>query len=385
LSWGKSSLGEKQVAARPRRRFIAAGFLIVVLLVFWLIAGTSADAEESRRQSSPAPSQTSAAAAPSPPLLAETPAAPGPAPAADNAPAVESPEPEPAKPEDRQKPDAAALALLETLPIKGRAPKSGYDRDEFGQAWADVDRNGCDTRNDILARDLSSLTFRSNESCRVTSGVLQDPYSGRTVEFTRGQETSALVPVDHVVALSDAWQKGAQQLTLEQRTLLANDPLNLLATTQRMNSQKSDGDAATWLPQNKSFRCAYVSRQISVKAAYSLWVTLAEHDAMERILADCPDEAAAASSLVEEPLAPAEPPAAKVPAAKAPARTPAPKADHAAPGGAAPSPAPARSVNCSDFDTHAEAQSWFDYYRPTMGDIGGLDADGDLLACVSLP
>lgn len=381
MSWGKNSLGEKQAAVRPRRRFIAAGILVVVLLVFWLIAGTSADAEESRGQSSPAPSQTSSAVAPSSSSpLAESPAAPSPEPATDNAPAVESPEQEPAKPEDRQEPDVAALALLETLPIKGRAPKTGYDRDEFGQAWADVDRNGCDTRNDILARDLDSPTFRSNESCRVISGVLQDPYSGRTVEFTRGQETSALVPVDHVVALSDAWQKGAQQLTLEQRTLLANDPLNLLATTQRMNSQKSDGDAATWLPQNKSFRCAYVSRQISVKAAYSLWVTLAEHDAMERILADCPDEAAAGSTLVEEPLAEAE-----APAAEAPARTPAPEADNAAPGGAGPQPAPARSVNCADFGTHAEAQTWFEYYHPTMGDIGGLDADGDLLACVSLP
>ncbi|WP_236777428.1 HNH endonuclease family protein [Arthrobacter crystallopoietes] len=374
---------------RPRRRFIAAGFLIVVLLVFWLIAGTSADAEESRGQSSPAPSQTPAAAVPTPPSLVEPSATGNPAPAKAPAPVDPSPEPESAEPLDRQEPDVAALALLETLPIKGRAPKTGYDRDEFGQAWADVDRNGCDTRNDILARDVDSPTFRSNESCRVISGVLQDPYSGRTVEFTRGQETSALVPVDHVVALSDAWQKGAQQLTLEQRTLLANDPLNLLATTQRMNSQKSDGDGATWLPQNKSFRCAYVSRQISVKAAYSLWVTLAEHDAMERILADCPDEAAAGSTLVEEPLAEAEAPAAtapaaKAPAAKAPTGTPAPEADNA-PAGAGPQPAPARSVNCSDFGTHAEAQTWFEYYHPTMGDIGGLDADGDLLACVSLP
>ncbi|NMR30813.1 DUF1524 domain-containing protein [Arthrobacter sp. SF27] len=355
-----------------------------MLLVLWLIAGTSADAEESRGQSSPAPSQTSAAAVP-PPTSAGSPTGPGSPPAKVPAPAERSREPEPVEPQDRQEPDVAALALLETLPIKGRAPKTGYDRDEFGQAWADVDRNGCDTRNDILARDLGSPSFRSNESCRVISGVLQDPYSGRTVEFTRGQETSGLVPVDHVVALSDAWQKGAQQLTLEQRTLLANDPLNLLATTQRMNSQKSDGDAATWLPQNKSFRCAYVSRQISVKAAYSLWVTMAEHDAMERILADCPDEAAAGSALVEEPLAQAGAPAAKAPAASAPARTPAPEAGNAAPGGAGPLPAPARNVNCSTFGTHAEAQTWFEYYHPTMGDIGGLDADGDLLACVSLP
>ncbi|WP_322786075.1 hypothetical protein [Intrasporangium oryzae] len=41
--------------------------------------------------------------------------------------------------------DGTALAALAQLPIKGRAPKTGYTRAEFGQAWADVNRNGCDT------------------------------------------------------------------------------------------------------------------------------------------------------------------------------------------------------------------------------------------------
>ena len=181
-----------------------------------------------------------------------------------------------------------ALDALATLPIKGRAPKTGYDRELFGQAWADVDRNGCDTRNDILKRDLTAISYVNSVPCKVKSGTLADPYTAKTINFVRGTTTSSAVQIDHVVALSDAWQKGAQQLSREQRTALANDPLNLQATDGPTNQQKGDGDAATWLPPSKAFRCEYVARQISVKATYGLWVTQAEHDAMARILGDCP-------------------------------------------------------------------------------------------------
>jgi len=181
---------------------------------------------------------------------------------------------------------AETLAVLETLDVKGRAPKTGYDRDDkFGTAWVDMDQNGCDTRNDVLARDLIAIT--SSDGCRVLTGTLSDPYTGTSIAFVRGQSTSSLVQIDHVVALSNAWQTGAQQLTAEQRYEFANDPMNLLAVDGATNSSKGDGDAATWLPPSTSFRCTYVSRQITVKAAYALWVTPAEHDAMTRVLATC--------------------------------------------------------------------------------------------------
>ena len=184
-----------------------------------------------------------------------------------------------------------ALAALETLEVKGRAPKTGYERAEFGPAWADVDRNGCDTRNDILARDLSDVTYREGtHDCVVHSGVLDEPYTATEIHFVRGQDTSTDVHIDHVVALSDAWQKGAQQLSPEERTAFANDPLNLLAVDGPANMQKGDGDAATWLPANRSFRCDYVSRQIAVKARYDLWVTQAEKDAKARVLDACPGQ-----------------------------------------------------------------------------------------------
>ena len=176
-------------------------------------------------------------------------------------------------------------ALLAGLEVKGRAPKTGYARDQFGENWKDIDRNGCDQRNDVLARDLHNA--EAPKGCKVLSGVLDDPYTGTTINFVRGQDTSVLVQIDHVVALADAWQKGAQQLSTERREQFANDPLNLLAVDGPANQQKGAGDAATWLPANKAFRCQYVSIQIQVKAEYQLWVTPAEHDAMDRELGRC--------------------------------------------------------------------------------------------------
>lgn len=193
--------------------------------------------------------------------------------------------------EQNSTPKGGAAETLERLAVKGRAPKTNYARAQFGDGW--TRKNGCDMRNIILNRDLTSSEL--NSECQVTSGRLNDPYTGETIAFTRGASTSAEVQIDHVVALSDAWQKGAQQLSAEQREALANDPLELLAVSGEANQQKSDGDAATWLPSNRSFRCQYVARQIAVKHKYTLWVTAAEKDAMKKNLAACPGEPLPAS------------------------------------------------------------------------------------------
>ncbi|MGN6446281.1 HNH endonuclease family protein [Amnibacterium sp.] len=191
---------------------------------------------------------------------------------------------------------SSALAVLATLQVKGRAPMTGYVRTErFGAAWLDVDRNGCDTRDDVLRRDLVDVT---GTRCTVRSGVLHDPYTGSTIRFTRGARTSSAVQIDHVVPLGDAWQTGAQGWTQAKRIELANDPVELLAVDGPTNEQKGDGDAATWLPPNKAFRCSYVARQIGVKHAYGLWVTPAEKAAMEQVLRSCPDVRAPVSTLV---------------------------------------------------------------------------------------
>ena len=142
----------------------------------------------------------------------------------------------------------------------------------------------------MLRRDLTNTTLDA-DGCTVLTGTLDDPYSTATIAFTREPEISEAVQIDHVVALSDAWQTGAQQLDSTTRAAFANDPLNLLATDGRLNQQKGDGDAATWLPPDRSARCGYVARQVAVKTAYHLWVTGPERDALAATLSACPGQA----------------------------------------------------------------------------------------------
>jgi hypothetical protein len=298
-----------------------------------------------------------------------------------------------AEPEPPSSPVAAAtgtaLATAQELTVKGRAPKTGYARDQFGEPWVDVDGNGCDTRNDILQRDLVDKTLRG-DGCTVQTGTLNDPFTATVIAFTRGQGTSSLVQIDHVVALSDAWQKGAQQWTAETRLKFANDPLNLLAVDGKANQQKGDGDTATWLPSNKPFRCEYVARQVSVKAKYGLWATQAEQDAMVRVLSECPDQPLATDSGVVMLDTAGAQPLVDLPAATSAAPAPAPTTPApGAPAPAAPAPAPA--------ETTAPAQAPADvYYKncdavraagaaPLYKDQPGystkLDRDKDGVAC----
>ena len=181
---------------------------------------------------------------------------------------------------------ALAKNVLEKLVVKGKSPLTGYSREEFYTNWPDI--NGCDARNVILKRDLSDTKM---DECLVLSGTLLDPYTGKTINFERGKNSSA-VQIDHVVALADAWKKGASQMDKTQRKSLASDPLNLLAVDGPANMQKSDSDAASWLPSNKAFRCQYVARQISVKYKYALWITDSEKNTMSQVLEKCPNEPA---------------------------------------------------------------------------------------------
>lgn len=186
--------------------------------------------------------------------------------------------------------DSIALQHLEALSVKGKAPMTGYDRSQFGPAWKDVDRNGCDTRNDILRRDLRATEFKpGTRGCVVASGTLDDPYTGRQIAFVRGPQSSK-VQIDHVVALGNVWVSGGQKLSQDQKAAIANDPLNLLAVDGPANMQKGDRDASGWLPKNKDFRCSYVARQIAVKGKYGLSVTPSEKQAMVRALSVCPGQ-----------------------------------------------------------------------------------------------
>lgn len=190
-------------------------------------------------------------------------------------------------------PDGNALlatTVLAKLEVKGRAPKTGYKREEFYKTWPKVD--GCSLRQIIIRREVGGTARMDNDKCTVLAGEFDEPYTGEHMVFTEKAEFSKGVQIDHVVALSDAWQKGAQYKTSDERYAMATDPLNLLAVDSSANQGKSDGDAATWLPPNKGFRCQYVARQVSVKYKYGLWVTEAERDAIAGILETCPSEPA---------------------------------------------------------------------------------------------
>jgi hypothetical protein len=188
---------------------------------------------------------------------------------------------------------AAASAALAALQVAEKTPLDGYERGcgegegcVFGPAWADVDRNGCDQRNDVLHRDLTDVQVREGtQDCVVIAGVLDDPYTGAIVPFVKAD--AAQVPIDHVVPLAAAWVQGAAQWPVEQREAFANDLGNLLATTRAENSSKGDSTAEEWVPQDATYGCSYATVVITVKDRYALAVTPAEAAALEDLLAGC--------------------------------------------------------------------------------------------------
>jgi len=282
------------IGVRRKRRkwpYVTAGAVVVVLIIAGI--ASSKPTPESSGSDSPDRASVSASSDAEAPATENLTGSPGLATSPPGS--TEPPAGAPSEPPKVSTSDAAtaALGMLAFLPVAAPASSAGYSRDQFGQAWSDDvavagGHNGCDTRNDILRRDLTAPQIKAGtQGCVVLSGTLSDPYTGLTVQFTRGQTTSEAVQIDHLVALSDAWQTGAQQLTASQRQDFANDPLNLQAVTGTVNAAKGDSDAADWLPPNPGYRCEYVDRQIQVKTRYTLWVTPAERDAITSVLIGC--------------------------------------------------------------------------------------------------
>jgi len=182
------------------------------------------------------------------------------------------------------------MTLLDSLPVDVERPAMPeYKRTEhFGKAWPDAEGTGCDERNRVLARDLLEPSFHA-DGCRVLTGVLIDPYTGATIRFQRGQDTSPLVQIDHIVALKDAWESGAWRWDQASRITFANDLDNLLAVSREANAAKGAKSAAQWLPR-RDFECEYVRRQVAVKAKYGLSVLVDEKQVLAAILLECRDE-----------------------------------------------------------------------------------------------
>ncbi len=344
--------------ARLRGR-AAGGLAVAAAIGLFMVGGATAAPPGGIPAASPTsvPTPSPARATPSPSASATT--------------ATPTPTPTPSVTRPAVTPETAgrgtALAAVASLGVKGRGPKTGYSRNAFGQAWFDADRNGCDTRNDILRRDLTDRTMKN--SCKVLAGTrAPDPYTGSTIRFVYGGADE--IDIDHVVALSDAWQKGARTWAAGKRLAFANDPLNLLAVDAGANRAKGDGDTATWLPPNTSFRCEYVARQVAVKAKYGVWVTSAERDAMVRVLSHC--------ATMALPAPGAAPTTAALP--KSSTRTTAPAPEPATPPEPVTPPKAPTSVyyaNC----TAVRAAGADPIRRGQPGYSSKLDRDGDGIAC----
>jgi len=215
----------------------------------------------------------------------ETPA-PQPTTAQPSAPVTQPSAPSAPPAADPQSAPAVALAELSLLASTSESPDRAYDRDgQFGRAWIDVDGNDCDTRNDILQRDLTTYTLEG--SCKVLTGVLNDPYTGKTIDFVRGETTSMAVQIDHIIALSWAWQNGAWKWDEDTRILFANDPANLLATDGPTNSSKGDDGPSEWMPLVPTYHCAYSLSVVDVLVKYELTVPQADFLALVRGLETC--------------------------------------------------------------------------------------------------
>lgn len=191
----------------------------------------------------------------------------------------------------KEVPNTDFAQAVKSLPVRQWRQTKKYNRHEFGQRWADEDHNGCDTRNDILSRDMKNVVYRPNtRNCVVLSGQLQDPYTGKVINFVRGQHSSEAVQIDHVVALADAWASGADGWDPARRQKFANDPLNLLAVDGPANQAKSAYAANKWLPPDVDYRCAYVARQVRIKQVWGLSVTADEQRTMALTASECPSQ-----------------------------------------------------------------------------------------------
>ena len=358
----------------PSRRGFAVGKWIVAVplhltLAIGLVAGCTSSTASTDPVAGPVPGTVttvpatpSASAAPSSTRSPTASRTPGSVTTVTPAP-TSAPEPS-ETPVRAVTPPSGAFLALEDLPVAAAGTMSDYDRDDLFGGWIDADGDCEDSRNEVLARDLTGVT--SADGCKVDTGTLADPYTGATIDFVRGVATSGDVQVDHVVSLGNAWVTGARRLSPADRAALANDPLNLLAVDGPTNGSKSDQDASGWLPPNRAFACDMVAVQIAVKSRYDLWVTAPEKTAMAEVLSGCPDQ-----------QLPGGTPFGDIPEGTGTA--PAPAEVQEAPAAPAPEPAPAdvHYANC----TAAREAGAAPLLRGEPGYRNAMDRDGDGIAC----
>lgn len=203
----------------------------------------------------------------------------------------------------------SATQVLSTLTV---GVKSDVSSDRKSHQWNKVDgkTGNYTTRDLVLERDMSNVTYNSRGN--VNTGILLEPYTGKTIHFQRGQSNKTEggsasnrdggIQIDHVVAYAEAYRSGLDKLDFQQRDTYYNDPDVLLVSQAEANNVKKDGTIAEWKPSNQAFQCDYASLQIGIKAKYGLMVDQKEHDKLAQVLASCPTETIISTSQVKQRL-----------------------------------------------------------------------------------
>ena len=171
-----------------------------------------------------------------------------------------------------------------------------YDRDYFGYP-TDLDSDGCDTRDEVLIADSQVPVTTGTSLCDVTAGQWYSPYDGVLTD------NPSDIQIDHVVALSEAWDSGANQwdqaIAIEFGNAVGSDD-NLQVASRASNLGKSDYDPAEWLPDNTDAICWYVTTWSQIKLDWDLAMDATEYTTVTSILANCTTtESAAPANVIE--------------------------------------------------------------------------------------
>ena len=181
-----------------------------------------------------------------------------------------------------KKTTTTTVASTSSLGLRVEAEHAGgYKRTLFAD-WYDADRDGCDTRQEVLIAE-SIIPAKIGAKCKVT-GQWFSIYDGVTTT------NSSSFDIDHMVPLKEAWDSGAWNWNKDQRKKFANDldePFFLIAVTARSNRSKGERDPAEWMPTSAKYRCEYARIWVQIKRAWDLSVDPAENTFLTRTLASC--------------------------------------------------------------------------------------------------
>ena len=293
-------------------------------------------------------------------------------------------------------PPQASYLILKIVIADVPSEMPDYDRDDWDH-WKDADGDCQDARQEVLIAESSvTVTFTDSRMCKVASGKWTDSYTGEVAE------DPSKLDVDHMVPLANAHDSGGHAWDDDRKAQYANSlnyPGHLIATTASANRSKGRKGPDEWRPPDQAYWCQYAIDWIVIKKDWGLTATEAESAALRVMLDTCEQNVTLQTSEVEaDPTTPTPAVTMQTPAAATPPPTQStPIPASTAPPSEAPTSTPQSAPldtkydpegpdrNCSDFDSWAEAQAFYEAAGGPDSDPHRLDSNGDGVACESLP